>query len=217
MVQEVAVDGHFRAIDLQRGDAKPVGIDVLSELAPVTLAKEDDVGHNGGPFSLEGVRRQADRAHEIRLVGEVFADGRILLVEGEVRGDERQHAAGLQGVDGLGEEVVVEGVFLSLVVELQVGERHVADDRVDAPLGQLRVAEVLDADVLAGVDRFRNPPRDGIHFYPDEACPRPAPAHEVAGATAGFEVRGPLGHAQALGGVVDGGDDGRRGVEGVEV
>ena len=65
--------------------------------------------------------------------------------------DQCQHAAGLQGVDGLGEEVVVQGELLAVVVELQVGERHVADHGVDAVLGQLRVAEVLDADVLVGM------------------------------------------------------------------
>ena len=67
-------------------------------------------------------------------------------------GDQCQHAAGLQGVDGFGEEVIVQGELLPLVVELEVGERHVADDGVDAVLGQLGVAEILDADVLAGVE-----------------------------------------------------------------
>ncbi len=38
--------------------------------------------------------------------------------------------------------------FWPLIVELEVGERHVADHRVDAVFGQLGVAETLDADVL---------------------------------------------------------------------
>jgi len=48
----------------------------------------------------------------------------------------------------------VQGQLLPPVVELHVGERHVADHGVDAVLGELGVAEVLDADVVAGVERF---------------------------------------------------------------
>jgi len=32
----------------------------------------------------------------------------VLLVEREMRRDQRQHAAGLQGIDRLGEEVIVQ-------------------------------------------------------------------------------------------------------------
>ena len=39
------------------------------------------------------------------------------------------------------------------IFELDVGEGHVADHRVDAALGQLRVAEILDADVGLRVER----------------------------------------------------------------
>ena len=89
--------------------------------------------------------------------------------------DQGQHAAGLQGVDGLGEEEIMQRELLPAVVELEVGERHVADHRVDAVLGQLRVAEVLDADVLLGVERLGDAAGDGIQFDADEAhapaCP----------------------------------------------
>ena len=84
--------------------------------------------------------------------GEVLADGGVLLVEREMAGDQGQDAAGLQGVDRLGEEEVVQRQLLAAIVELHVGKRHVADHGVDAALGQLRVAEVLDADVLVGVE-----------------------------------------------------------------
>ena len=84
-------------------------------------------------------------------------------------GDQCQHAAGLQGVDGLGEEVIVQRQLLAVIVELEVGERHVADHRVDAVLGQPRVAEVLDADVLVGVERLGDAAGDGIQLDADEA------------------------------------------------
>ena len=44
--------------------------------------------------------------------GQILADGGVLLVEREVAGDQGQHAAGLQGVDGLGEEVIVQRQLL---------------------------------------------------------------------------------------------------------
>ena len=56
-----------------------------------------------------------------------------------------------------------------MIVELEVGERHVADHGVDAVLGQLGVAEILDADVLVGMERFGDPAGDGIQFDADEA------------------------------------------------
>ena len=148
--------------------------------------------------------------------GEVLADGGVLLVEREMRGDQGQHAAGLQGVDGLGEEEIVQGQLLAAIVELEVGEGHVADHRVDAVFGQRGVAEILDADVVAGVECSGDPAGDGIQFDADEACPGLAVAHEIAGAAAGLQDGGVGGHAQAGDGLVDGGDDGGRRVEGVE-
>ena len=86
-----------------------------------------------------------------------------------MRRDQGQHAAGLQGVDGLGEEVIVQGQLLAVIVELEVGEGHVADHGVDAVLGQLGVAEILDADVVVGVERPGDAAGDGIQFDADEA------------------------------------------------
>ena len=92
------------------------------------------------------------------FVREVLADRGVLLVERVVRGDEGQDAAGPQGVERFREEEVVEREPRAAVLELHVGKRRVPDDGVDAPLGELRVAEVLDADVVA---RGRGPWRFG--------------------------------------------------------
>ncbi len=99
MVQEVAVDRDLDAFDRKRGDAQPVGIDMVGRLARRPLAQEHDVGDHGGAFALEGIGWQADRPDEVGLRGEIFADGGILLVERVMRRDQGQDAAGLQGVD----------------------------------------------------------------------------------------------------------------------
>ena len=70
--------------------------------------------------------------------------------------------------------------LLPAIVELEVGERHVADHRVDAVLGQARVAEVLDADVLSGWSALAMRPEMRVQLDADEAHPWPALAHEIA-------------------------------------
>ena len=204
----------LRPLDGKRRDAKPIGIGMVGGLARRAFAKKEDVGDDGGAFTFEGVGGQADRPNKVGLVGQVLADAGILLVEREMRCDQGQHAAGLQGVDRLGEEKIVQGKLLPVIVELHVGERHVADHGVD--FGQSGVAEVFDADVGIGMQRLGDAAGDGVHLDADKACPWLAVAHEIAGAAAGFQDGGVAGNAEAGDGLVDGSDDGRRRVEGVE-
>ena len=188
----------------------------LAAVSSGALAKEDDVGDDGGAFPLEGVGRQSDRADEIRLRRQVFADGGILLVEREVGGDQRQHAAGLERVDRLGEEEVVQRMFLPAIVELEVGEGHVADDRVHAAFRQARVTEVLDPDVLPGMQCLGDAAGDQVQLDADEAHPARGQAHEIARAQPGSRTVAVGGDTQAADGLVHRRDDVRGGVEGVE-
>ena len=126
---------------------QPVGVGVVRRLAGAAFAQEHDVGDHGGSLAFEGVGGQADRPEEVGPLGEVLADGGVLLVQREMRGDHGEHAAGLQGVGRLGDEVVVQREALPVVFQLHVGEGHVADHRVERR--QPGVAEILDADVLA--------------------------------------------------------------------
>ena len=57
---------------------------------------------------------------------------------------------------------------------------------------------------------------DAVQLDADEAHVLPGHAHEIADAAAWFEDRGVCWERQAGDGLVHGGDDGRRGVEGVE-
>ena len=66
-----------------------------------------------------------------------------------MRGHHREDAAGLQGVGGFGDEVVVDAEPLAVVVQLLVGEGDVADHRVQHR--QFGVSEILNPDVVAWV------------------------------------------------------------------
>ena len=148
---------------------------------------------------------------------EIFADGGVLLVEREVRRDQCQHAAGFQGVDGLGEEVIMQGKLLAAIVELQVGERHVADDGVNAVFGQLACRGSSRCGCPgSGWSALAIRPEMESISTPMKRVPGLAVAHEVAGAASWLQDRGIGGHAQAGDGLVDGRDDGGGRVEGVE-
>ena len=214
MVVEITVDADLRPLNGKRRDAEPLRIGMVGDLAGGSFAKEENVRDHGGAFTFEGVCGQADRPNKVGFRAEIFADAGILLVEREMRCDQSQHAAGLQGVNGLGDEKIVERKFLPVIVELYVGERHVADHGVD--LGQSGVSEVFNADIGIGMEGFGDPAGDGVHLDADEACPWLAVAHEVPGAAARFQDRGARGNAEAGDSLVDGSDDGRRRVEGVE-
>ena len=111
MTDEIAIDRDFHAVDVEWARALPFGFFMAGRLAGCALAQEDDVGDHGGAFALEGIRWQPDRPDEIGFRAEIFADGGILLVEREMRRDHRQHAAGLEGVNGFGEEVIMQESF----------------------------------------------------------------------------------------------------------
>ncbi|MCZ2341334.1 MAG: hypothetical protein LC104_06000 [Bacteroidales bacterium] len=188
----------------------------MSRFAPVTLPKKHDVRHHGGPLPLERIRGQPNGSDEIRLVGEVFTNRGVLLVECEMGRDQSQDAAGFQGIDRLGEEVVVQGEFLAVMVEREIRERDVADHSVDTPLGEFRVPKTLDANVVLRMDCPCNAAGDRIHLHADEPLSRLAVAQEIADAAARFQDRAISIHAQATDGFVDTADDDRRRVEGIE-
>ncbi len=79
----------------------------------------------------------------------MLADPAVLLVERVMGGHKPQDAARLQAVQGLHEEEVREREQLPPMLQLHVAEGRIADDRVD--LGEPRVAETLDANLVLGI------------------------------------------------------------------
>ena len=149
------------------------------------------------PLAGEGVRRQPDRPQEVGPGGEVLADAAVLLVEREVRRDEGEDAAGPHGVERLREEVVVEREPLAVVLELHVGKRRVADDGVDARLGEPRVAEALDPDVVVREEGLGDSPRERVELDPDEVHPLGGEREEVPGAASRLKHRRVPRHAES--------------------
>ncbi len=162
VIDKIAVDGNLGALDDNWPGFKPGRAGVVGCLTVCAFAKKHDVGDDAGSLVPEGVRRQPDRAQEVRPLRQVLADGRVLLVEREMAGDQGEDAAGLQRVNRLGEEEVMQRQPLAGVLELDVGERHVADHGVDASFGQAGIAEVFDADIGRRVERAGDPAGDGV-------------------------------------------------------
>ena len=109
MVQEIAVDRNLCAIDRKRGDAQPVGIDVTGRARPGARLRRNTMSVTTAvPSPFERIRRQTNSSQEIGLFGQIFADCGILLVERVMRRDQCQDASGLQRIDGLGEEEIVQ-------------------------------------------------------------------------------------------------------------
>jgi hypothetical protein len=110
----------------------------------------------------------------------------------------------------------VERKLLTIVLQLHVRERDVADNGVDAVFRELGVAEVLDPNVVFGMPEPGDSPGDRVHLDADESCIGIGEAEEVPRTTARFEDRRVLGNTESTDRFVDRLDDGGRRVERVE-
>ena len=112
-----------------------------------------------------------------------------------MRDDQGEDASGLQRIDRFGEEEIVQRQLLAAIVELEVGEGNVADRCVDAALGQLRIAEAFDPDVVPRMKGSGNPAGNRIEFDADEALFARSSADEISDAAAGLQDGGIVGYA----------------------
>ena len=78
--------------------------------SPIPLLQEDDVRNDlGARVGAKGVVRQPECAQQLRTLRDVFAHFRGLLIHCVAGGNKGDHAARAHLVDGLSEEVVVNG------------------------------------------------------------------------------------------------------------
>ena len=109
MVEEVAIDRNLDALDGKRRDAQAIRDRRGAAGSPAARLRRNTMSVTTAvPSRLKASEGRRIAPTKSALRGQVLADGGILLVEREMRRDQGQHAAGLQGVDGLGEEEVVQ-------------------------------------------------------------------------------------------------------------
>ena len=77
----------------------------------------------------------------------------MLLIERKMRGDQGQDASRFQGIQGFGQEKVMQGEALARILDPVVHERHVADHRIDAACRQAGIDEIFDADIVVRIQR----------------------------------------------------------------
>src|SRR5262249_7912943 len=152
----VAVDGDLSVVDGYGLDFEPVLVNVIRLLVGMSPAKEYDVGDNRRAFAFEGIRREADRSQEVGSLIQILACRAVVLIEREVAGDQGEHSARPESVDGLREAEIVKRHPHAAVGNPDVGKGRVPDDGID-PLGELGVSEALDANVLAWMKSPRDP------------------------------------------------------------
>ena len=140
---------------------------------PIPLFQEDDVRNDlGTRVGAKGVVRQPDRAQQLRTLRDVFAHLRGLLIHRVAGGDKGDHAARTHLVDGLGEEVVVNGkteLIVSPVVDLIVAKGHVADGEVEE-VTPVRGFKAGDGDVGLGIKLLSDAPGDAVQLHAVQAA-----------------------------------------------
>ena len=110
-----------------------------------------------------------------------------------MRCDQRQHAAGLQGVDRLGEEEIVQRQLLAAIVELDVGEGTLPITASMRSSGSFVSRKFSMRMSCSGCRALAIRPEMESSSTPMKRCPSPALAHEIAGAAAGLQDRGVAG------------------------
>ena len=135
---------------------------------PIPLLQEDDVRNDlGTRVGAKGIVGQPDRAQQLRPLRDVFTHLRGLLIHRISGGDKGDHAARAHLVDGLGEEVVVNGkteLVVSPVVDLIVAKGHVADGEIEE-VTPVRRFKAGDGDVGLGIKLLRDAPGDAVQLH----------------------------------------------------
>ena len=218
---------HLRVVDEIPVDGKAVRI--LSKVYPirfdlngsVPLLKKDNIRNDlRTGVGLEGVVGQADRAEEVRALGDILPCGAVLGVHGVAGGDEGHHAARTHLIQRFCEKVVVDGEaepVVSPVIDLILSKGYVAHGEVKEVLS-VGGFKARHGNIRLWIELLCDASRDGIQLH----AVKPAAFHalrqhteEVAHAHAGLQNIAGL-EAHVLHHVVNGADNGGTGIVGVE-
>ena len=221
MVDEILIDGKaVRIRSRVSPDTRvyPIGFDLNGS---VPLLKKDNIRNDiRTSVGAECIVGQADRAEEVRALGNILPCGAVLGVHGVAGCDEGHHAARTHLLQRLGEKVVVDGkteLVKSPVADLILSKRHVAHGEVEEVLsvGGFKAGH---GNIRLWIELLCDASRDGIQLHAVE----PAAFHalrqhteEVAHAHAGLQNIAGL-EAHVLHRVVNGADNGGAGIVGVQ-
>ena len=221
MVDEIPVDGKaVRVRSRVSPDTRvyPIGFDLNGS---VPLLKKDNIRNDiRTGVGLEGVVGQADRAEEVRALGDILPCGAVLGVHGVAGGDEGHHAARTHLIQRFCEKVVVNGkteLVKSPVADLILSKRYVAHGEVEEvlPVGGFKAGH---GNIRLGIELLCDSAGNTVQLHAVE----PAAFHalrqhteEVAHAHAGLQNVAGL-EAHILHRVVNGADNGGTGVVGVQ-
>ena len=145
--------------------------------SPIPLLQKDDVRNDlGARVGAKGVVRQPECAQQLRTLRDVFAHFRGLLIHCVAGGNKGDHAARAHLVDGLSEEVVVNGkteLTQSPVVDLIVAKGHVADGEIEE-VAPVRRFKARDGNISLGIKLPRDAPGDAVQLHTVQAAARHA-------------------------------------------
>ena len=221
VVDEIPVDGKaVRVRSRVSPDTRvyPIGFDFNGS---VPLLKKDNIRDDiRTGVGFEGIVRQADRADEVRALGDILPCGAVLGVHGVAGGDEGHHAARTHLLQRFCKKVVVNGkteLVKSPVADLILSKRYVAHGEVEEVFS-VRCLKARHSNIRLWIELLCDAPRDGIQLHAVE----PAAFHalrqhteEVAHAHAGLQNIAGL-ETHILHRVVNGADNGGAGIVGVE-
>ena len=221
MVDEILIDGKaVRICSRVSPDTRvyPIGFDFNGS---VPLLKKDNIRNDiCTGVGAERIVGQADRAEEVRALGNILPCGAVLGVHGVAGCDEGHHAARTHLLQRLGEKVVVDGkteLVKSPVADLILSKGYVAHGEVEEILsvGGFKAGH---GNIRLGIELLCDASRDGIQLHAVE----PAAFHalrqhteEVAHAHAWLQNIAGL-EAHILHCVVNSADNGGTGVVGVQ-
>ena len=149
MVEEIAVHGDTVVV---RPQLHPLWLNVHHA---VTLLQEQNIRyHLRTRCRLEGIVGQADRAQQLRPLGDILPHVAGALVHGVAGGDERHHAARSHLIQRLGEEVLMDRQVQPVVapiLHLELTKGNVAHSRVKKVVGEVHLFIAANGNTAAWV------------------------------------------------------------------
>ena len=149
VVEEIAVHGNTVVV---RPQLHPIRFNVHHA---VTLLQKQNVRyHLRTRCRLEGVVGQADRAQQLRTVGDVLSHVRGAFVHGVAGGNERHHAARPHLIQRLGKEILMDGQIqpvIAAILHLELTKGNVAHSHVKEVVGEVHLFIAANGNTAAWV------------------------------------------------------------------